>query len=300
MKTPQIAVVMTTFNGDKYLVEQLESIISQTLRPSEIIVCDDGSSDDTIQILKRYSERKILVHHQNEQRLGVVKNFTKATTLVSTAEYIAFADQDDVWLPNKLEELVNKMLCSTDQAKPAMVFSDASIIDRSGHVLKSSLWKEFGIHPRRQTFRTLLTRNIVPGCMMLINSKMKELFLSIPEAAYMHDAWVTFLAFAYKNYAFVDEPLVKYRQHESNVTYSISSSSKSNLLSKIFEYLQGMMSDKSLLRKEATHAKVFFDMYSGIMSKEDAQFFEDFFRITNKNYLFKKLHLRHVNRIEGA
>ena len=102
-----ISIAMTTYNGAKYLKEQLDSIVEQTLLPEEIIICDDCSSDETIEIIKNHRLFNIIRLNINETRIGVVQNFIKATSLCKSNNYIAFSDQDDVWFPMKLEKNYN-------------------------------------------------------------------------------------------------------------------------------------------------------------------------------------------------
>lgn len=290
---------MATYNGEKYLTEQLESILSQTLPPVEIIVCDDKSSDGTVAILEKFSKDGLVSFYVNDLRLGVISNFKKAASLANPANFLAFADQDDIWLPNKLGTLAEKILNYTNPTLPAMVFSDLSIINKQGAILNNSLWKEFTIDPDKQTFKTLLTRNIVPGCTMLINSKMRQELSSMPDTVYMHDAWLTFVAYAYKNYAYVKQPLIYYRQHDNNVTYSVSSAlSKPGFVSKINEYIVGTLLNKPLLNKELTLAEEFLNRFKLIMKEDDIDTFMGFLELKNANFLKKKLHIRYINDLE--
>jgi glycosyltransferase involved in cell wall biosynthesis len=299
MKNPSISVIMATYNGSNYLNEQIDSILAQTLQPVEIIVCDDNSSDNTIEILRSYADKKLLRYYINEKRLGVIQNFKKAASLATNSHFFALADQDDLWAPDKLMKLATLMMAQTDSFKPAMVFSDASIIDKKGKLLNKSLWSEFNICPDKQTFKTLLIRNIVPGCTMLINSKMKAELLDIPISAYMHDAWITFLAYAFNNYAYVKEPLIQHRNHDSNVLHLNSSEGiKTGWLSKINEYVSGILLNKPLLEAEFIMAEDFYKRYKNFVHGADAEVFKDFLKLKEKNYFQKKMYIRYINKIE--
>jgi glycosyltransferase involved in cell wall biosynthesis len=299
MNSPAISVVMATYNGEKYLTEQLESILLQTLPPVEIIVCDDRSNDGTVAILESFKKKGLLSYYVNDDRLGVINNFKKAASFAKSTNLLAFADQDDIWLPYKLQTLAEKLLEHTDQNLPAMVFSDLTIINKAGAILNYSLWKEFTIDPDKQTFKTLLTRNIVPGCTMLINSNMRKELLTMPNTAYMHDAWLTFVAYAFKNYAYVKQPLICYRQHDNNVTYSESSAmGKPSFISKINEYIGGTLLNKPLLNKELILAEEFLSRFKPIMEEEDIKTFKNFLKLKNANFLRKKMHIRYINDLE--
>ena len=100
----KISVVMATYNGEKYLDQQIRSILNQTCKPDEFIVCDDNSSDGTITILEKYRQLSQLSYVVNTSRLGVINNFVKAVSLAAAGNYISLADQDDEWMPDKLEK----------------------------------------------------------------------------------------------------------------------------------------------------------------------------------------------------
>ncbi len=293
-----ISVVIATYNGARFIAEQLNSIISQTVKPDRIIICDDGSTDDTVEIIAGFGHAETIWVHVNKEKLGVIGNFKKAVSLTPDHGIIAFCDQDDVWEHNKLEVLTSLLESSTDRNKPGMVFSDFSIIDSRGVQIRPSLWEEFAVFPEKQTFKTLLLRNIVPGCSMVINEQMRDEFLMIPEEAYMHDAWITFLAYLYNNIACTGEPLVRYRQHDHNVTYSLNAISKKGKFQKLFEYLKGMMFDRDFLKKELRMAEAFCSRYKLLMSAQQLKDFEEFLALKNRNFLFKKIHIHQVNKLE--
>ena len=129
-----VSIAMATYNGEKYLRKQLESIYNQTYKNIEFIVCDDRSSDKTVKILQEYQNKYGLKFFINEQNLGFVKNFEKAASLC-TGEYIAFADQDDVWLPDKIEILLSEI------GNNSLICSDAKLIDENNNQVAESLVK---------------------------------------------------------------------------------------------------------------------------------------------------------------
>lgn len=295
-----ISVVMATYNGARFIAEQLNSILLQTVKPNRIIICDDGSKDDTVKIIAGFGHTEMIKVHVNKEKLGVIGNFKMAVSLTPDHGIIAFCDQDDVWERNKLEVLTSLLESGTDRNKPGMVFSDFSIVDSRGVQIRPSLWEEFAVSPEKQTFRTLLLRNIVPGCSMVINEQMRDEFLMIPDEAYMHDAWITFIAYLYNNIACTGEPLVKYRQHDHNVTYSVNAISEKGKFQKLVEYLKGMMFDHDFLKKEFRMAEAFYRQYKLLMSAQQLNDFEEFLALKNRNFLFKKMHIHQVNRLEIA
>jgi glycosyltransferase involved in cell wall biosynthesis len=213
-----ISVALCTFNGERYLGEQLQSIAAQTILPSELVVCDDASSDNTLGILEAFASVSPFPVRifRNEQRLGSTRNFEKAIRLCE-AEIIALSDQDDVWYPHKLEELGTLLTSGAD-----LVFSDADVVDARLTHQGYRLWETVLFGRREQlrvekgkAFDVLLRRNVVTGATMAFRSGLREFVLPIPEI-WVHDGWIALHAAAVGNIMHVEEPLVAYRQHGSN------------------------------------------------------------------------------------
>lgn len=218
-----LSVALCTYNGEQYLKEQLESFANQSLLPDELVVCDDGSSDGTIEILQMFSlcapfEVKVI---QNEKSLGIVKNFSKAIEYCS-GEYIAISDQDDIWMYEKLKEtvgLLKVMEKKYGKEFPLLVHSDLTVVDVDLNILNESMMKSQHIEnediPSR-ALGTLLANNYVTGCTVVINKALKNLSLPIPREAIMHDRWLALVAASSGKIGFVDQPLILYRQHGNN------------------------------------------------------------------------------------
>jgi glycosyltransferase involved in cell wall biosynthesis len=216
METPRISIAMCTFNGARYLGAQLNSIASQTTLPDELIVCDDGSVDDTIQILSAFAKQaafdvRIFV---NESRLGAVKNFEKAISLCR-GDIIALCDQDDIWRPHKLATLLDIF-----ERNPGAVyaFSDAEMVDEQGGPLGSTLWDAVGLRNNLAKFsgptqlEMLLRKSLVTGAAMAFRSSFRDIVLPIP-SDWMHDGWIATLGSALSHGVPVPEALLLYRRH---------------------------------------------------------------------------------------
>ena len=207
-KNPTVAVVVATYNGATYLRQQLESIVQQTYKPSQIIIVDDDSLDDTLQVANNFA-----AHHpevmvvQNETRLGYIKNFEKGM-LIATASYVALSDQDDIWMPNKLETLLANI---GDQM---LAYSDSELIDANGQLLNqkmSSIKNQLAYH----TPIMYATGAWAPGHAMLFKKELVDKAAPFP-ALVTHDFWLGFVATCYSRVVYVNEPLVHYRQHTQN------------------------------------------------------------------------------------
>jgi glycosyltransferase involved in cell wall biosynthesis len=215
----KISVAMCTYNGERYLREQLESIGAQTRLPDELVVCDDQSADATLKIISDFAATAgfpVLVH-VNEQNLGSTKNFEWAIRY-STGDIIALADQDDVWHETKLQRLETEFMRAPNVG---LVFTDADVIDQDTRSLGYTLWEKLPLGPEeRQRLRTgkaidgLLERATVTGATVAFRARFKDLILPIPNnLAIIHDAWITILVAAVSEILPLAEPLIKYRLH---------------------------------------------------------------------------------------
>jgi glycosyltransferase involved in cell wall biosynthesis len=214
----RVSVALCTYNGSRYLKEQLDSIAAQTHRPYELVACDDGSTDDTLAQLKAFAAAtpfpvRVVV---NETTLGSTKNFEQAVRLCG-GDLIALADQDDVWRPDKLERIGARLSADPDVGA---VFTDADVVDESLRSSGCRLWETEGFGEELQRkmamgrgFDVLLRRNVATGATMVFRSRFRDLVLPIP-ASWVHDGWIVLLIAAVGRVAALPEPLILYRQHQ--------------------------------------------------------------------------------------
>ncbi len=211
---------MCTYNGARFLRQQLESLSQQTEPPAELVICDDRSSDETTRIISQFSAGTDLrVRLQvNEQRLGSTKNFERAIALCS-GDVIALCDQDDIWLPGKLAEVRARLEASPDAGAAV---SNCEIVDETLRPIGLTTFDHYGFGPRERArvaqgkgYGSLLAKSFVPGTALAFRSELKDLVLPIPteHPMYIHDRWVLMLAAAVSRVAVIDEPLLLYRQH---------------------------------------------------------------------------------------
>lgn len=219
---PRLSVALCTYNGEKFIGEQLCSIQKQTILPFEMVICDDNSSDETIMFARSFADNASFQIRlfQNKPGLGVVKNFERAISLC-TGDYVALSDQDDVWLPNKLEMALKTMQDAEKKygrETPILVHSDLIVTDSHCNILSSSFMKSQNIfHPDIDPLKTLLVQNFVTGCTMLINRPLVDLSLPIPDGVIMHDWWIALVAASCGKIVFIPEGSIHYRQHGGNV-----------------------------------------------------------------------------------
>lgn len=287
-----ISVAMTTFNGAQYLGDQLDSILNQTLRPLEILICDDQSSDDTLAILEKYSrEHASVKYFVNEKRLGVIENFKKAVSLTTGSDFIALADQDDIWMPDKLARLTEKMLSIDDGLSPAIVYSDLTVIDSVGNVLNSSFWNELGQDGYQHCFDTLLFGNFVTGCTILMNQQMRIHFAAMPSEVLMHDAWLALIAFSFGSAGVIKAPLVKYRHHDSNLVF-LKTYRKKNFYERLMNHFRLLLEKNNYLDDQLRLVAMFGQQYHHLLTKEQAGSVAHFLKLHKKSYLRKIITFR--------
>lgn len=215
----QFSIAMGTYNGARHLREQLNSIAAQTRLPDELVICDDGSTDATQDLINDFAASvPFSVNFQiNERNLGTIKNFERAIGLC-TGDYVALTDQDDLWLPDKLAQMEAEFKRAPNVG---LIFSNAEIIDERGHSAGHSLWEALPLRPAelRQlrssgAIDVLLPGSLVTGATLAFRARFKELVLPIPnDLPIIHDAWLALLIAAVSDVLPLPEPLIKYRQH---------------------------------------------------------------------------------------
>lgn len=213
MSNLRVSVLISTYNGEKYLEQQIESLLSQKNVEVDILVRDDGSTDGTLDILNRYAEAKKLVWYQGTENLGPAKSFLELVQKSGLEnEYYAFCDQDDVWLENKLEVAIHKIQNHAEE--PALYYSE---VERVGSNLEK-IEKQFKKY-HTETLGAAFVVAAAGGCTMVWNRKhMIELKKYNPNYVFMHDTWNLFVGLVMKSYIFYDyKSYILYRQHENNV-----------------------------------------------------------------------------------
>ena len=228
-KTPKIVILLSTFNGADYLAEQLDSLLKQTYTNFIIIIRDDGSTDDTKHIIKKYVEKnegKIYGLCGSFDNVGPSASFClliqhvlkEKSSLGLSRAYIMLCDQDDIWVDTKIEIQITEML-SIEQAtknQPVLIHTDLSVIDAQEKLISDSFINYQGLEIDRNRFTHLVLSNLVTGCTSLFNEELALKALPIPEKAIMHDWWLALIASAFGRVVFLDLPLVRYRQHGNN------------------------------------------------------------------------------------
>jgi len=209
----KISVCMATYNGEKYIAVQLESILKQLSESDEVVISDDSSTDNTIDIIKNFKDKRIRLYEHN-RFYSPIFNFENALKKAS-GDIIFLSDQDDIWLDDKVA-VMTKLLLSYD-----LVVSDCILIDGSGAVLNDSF---FELRGSKAGVIHNLIKNCYVGCCMAFNRKILEKALPFPKAIPMHDMWIGMIGELFGKTYFCKEKLVKYRRHCKNESPEIGKS----------------------------------------------------------------------------
>jgi glycosyltransferase involved in cell wall biosynthesis len=221
-----VDILLSTYNGEKYLSEQIDSILNQTYKDWHLLIRDDGSVDETISIISKYVSKypnKITwINKEDVRNVGVIRSF-EALMKESTSPCFMFCDQDDVWLPNKIEQTL-KVLQQHEKKfgveTPLLVHTDLNVVDKDLNEIHHSFFKMSRFNPTKihSNIHFSLMYNCVTGCTVMGNEKARKISLPIEEWADMHDSWVTrkVLLNAGKVIT-IPNPTMLYRQHGKNV-----------------------------------------------------------------------------------
>ena len=270
-----VDILLSTYNGGLYLDELLNSLLEQTHKDWRLIVRDDGSSDNTVKIVKDFSaghpDRVILLGGDG-RRLGACRSFIKLLE-ASEADYVMFCDQDDVWLPDKID-ITLKAMQETESKHgdiPILVHTDLKVVDQEKNLISESFWRYQHLDPHLKGLNTLLVLNNVTGCTMMINGRLAKLVASVPEGAILHDWWIALVATAFGRVEYVSAPTMLYRQHGKNEAGAVSYS-----LSYFSSRVRNLGASMDLARRIVEQGKAFLLIYGDRISKADREIVYNF------------------------
>lgn len=284
MDKPKVAIVISTYNGEKYIKEQIESILNQTYKNIEIYVRDDGSKDNTVQILKEYETKgkiKLIVG----KNLGFINSFFETLTYCNDAKYYAFSDQDDIWEANKIEIGV-EILEKENNEIPIMYYSNYDYYDTDMNFKSNSQER------KNTSFQNCLVECVNPGMTTIINNNLRNLIINnLPKYCEGHDWWAYMLAQTFGKVIYDNRITNKHRVHEKNVSmcgknfiqtqiHRITSLKKHNYFETI--------------KKQIGELKRYF--YKDL-SKEQQKIIDSFEKITLKNQLRKLFYLHRYRNL---
>lgn len=279
-----VAICLATYNGEKYIGKQLDSLLNQSYSKWVAYIRDDNSTDGTMQILKKYIQKypnkfKLITNIQgggNSQ-----KNFAlihKWVTLNVNPDYYMFCDQDDYWLKDKIKESV-ALITAYDNI-PVLGHTDLKIVDSKLHVIGESFIKYRALNPKIKDLNHLLIQNNITGCTMIWNRALNKYIDLTNNKVAMHDWWIALIASSFGKIIFSPKPTILYRQHDDNVV----GATKVNTISFIVKRIIGFNHVKETLNLALEQANAFRDVFS---EKLD---------ITSKNNITCFINLRRMKK----
>jgi glycosyltransferase involved in cell wall biosynthesis len=290
-----VEIVVATFNGDHFLVPQLQSILAQDYSHWRLLIRDDGSRDRTHEIiqtyLKQHPSRLQWVNLGDFENVGVVQNFN---TLLekSSSDYTFLCDQDDIWLPHKLTDSLQAIQYIESQCgvvTPILVHSDLRVVTEQLELSHPSFWRSHNLDPTRNSLQHLLVRNHITGCTVVINKALRELALPIPDSVFMHDWWLGLVAAAFGKIAYLKQPTVLYRQHQHNQVGA--QNQKWRYIAKQLKQPQRI---REYYRKTQKQAQGFLERYGSQLKNTDQQTVSVYIDLDNLSFWRKRqLLLKH-------
>lgn len=286
-----ITILMAAYQGEKYIREQLDSILAQVERDWRLVIWDDGSQDATPVILAEYASRhpKRILIQRNPENLGSTKNFL-SMLMAYESDYYMFADQDDIWHPDKLTRTKRRMKQMEQRygkEMPALVCTDAAVVDAEAKLLQPSFVKVQHFDMKQRSLPHLLMENLCIGCTMMMNRALAELVTELPERARFHDWWMALVAAAFGHISYLAVPTLDYRQHGNNVVGTQS----------FGDYARNRLMDVKVMKERlaATYAQAeeFYRIYGAHpqLSGERLVELEGFLKLKHTDFISKRIRL---------
>lgn len=281
-----IDILLAVYNGEKFISRQIDSILAQSYTDWHLSIRDDCSSDNTFEVVEAYAERypeKIKAHKNHENSGSASANFFSMLS-ESRADYAMTCDQDDYWLPDKLQVTLQEMeRLEANSRIPVLVHTDLKPVDVDLNEIAPSMFQRQNLDFRRDKLNYLLAQNIITGCTMMVNKPLLDYFLAKPSFAIMHDWWFGLAAAAFGRIGFVNKPTILYRQHSGNQVGAKDAKSASYLAKRAGEG----QSNKQILYDTYLQAEAFADMYGDVLGNKQLRLINAYAEMQNKTKFAK-------------
>lgn len=278
----KVNIVMSTYNGEKYLSEQIESIQNQTFYDWNLLIRDDGSVDGTVDIIKKYvseDSRIKFINGEDTKNLGVINSFYSLIKY-NQADYYFFSDQDDYWLPEKVELTLREAEMHNNSI-PIMYYTDLKVADKNLKVLNESMIKSQSGHANTKLIQEL-TENSVTGCVSMINHALAEKWNTTDDII-MHDWYLALLASALGELVYIDKPTELYRQHDNNVLGARTLDKKFKIFREGPKEI--FLRYWDLIHKSQDQANNLVKLFSDELSDSDRELIENFVDIDQESFI---------------
>jgi len=265
--TARVDIALALYDGQRWLADFLDSVARQSYRNWRMVVADDGSRDGSVDTLRNYFRERphqLLIVPRTRERTGAARAFADALAMC-TADFIALADQDDIWLPEKIERLL-AAIGTHEAGRPCLAYSDMKVVDQDLNPITGSWWHYSKTRSSwALSVRHTICQNTVPGCAMMLNRALLRRALPIPLEVAMHDWWILLVALASGKVLDVAEPLVLYRRHAAAHTFEPQGGMHGAIKRLLFE------SDKITVEyeKSIAQATAFLDRFALELQLQD-------------------------------
>ena len=278
MENKKIDILMATYNGEKYLAEQLDSIINQTYHNWNLLIRDDNSTDRTLEIIQDYQKKdnRIKLLKDNEGNLGIVKNFEELLKN-SESEFIMFSDQDDIWIENKLDAYLKT--AEKIKTKGFLLHSDAVLFNKNKS--DASIRTFISKKAEKKGLENTFFNYFVQGATILISKEIKNFILPFPKEAYLHDRYIHLISELFFERIFVNEALIYYRQHGDNQIGAKNT-------------IRELLSKRYFDERDRQLIKIIYNKYGSLLTDDKKKLIEEYFKITDikKNRFNRFLNLK--------
>lgn len=290
----KIAILMASYNGERYIKEQIESIINQDFSNWHLFISDDGSTDNTLSLEKSYQKKfpqKITIIENKTNKHGSKYNFFNLVNIVLSEKYnyFMFSDQDDVWKKNKVSDTFNLMKQAKNNTNvPILIHTDLEVVDENLKTLGNSFIKYRALNPECKDINHLLIQNNVTGCTMMVNRPLlvKALQVEGIDKIAMHDWWFALIASIYGKIYFLNKSTIKYRQHGGNVVGATNVNSLAFIIKRVF----GKAHVKETINMSIQQAQKLLDNYTDIPQNKK-KVIRGFSKIKNLNKLNRQYYV---------
>lgn len=287
--------MMATYNGEKYVREQIVSILNQSYSEWKLYVRDDGSTDHTIDIINEYQSiypEKIVFIQDRSNLKGSKENFSIIYETVEEADYYAFCDQDDIWYPNKLLDIIS-VIKKYDRI-PTLIYHDVKLVDEKLNDIANSFFKYTSLSlGGENNIHQTLQYNCVPGCTMLLNKKLKGMIQSIPNECIMHDWWILLVTLCLEgNIVYLDKVLGQYRQHNNNQIGAVKGKNILQMFIKCFDVhrVRYYINNNRRMRQERiTQTEELLKQYGDKITSNNLEIIMDYLDILKSNKKIRNL-----------